>query len=183
MIDIMKEINNHKSILSNNIKNMNKEKIGVLSAWICNFLLELPNAIISLNNIIKINDSKNMIIKNILNKNIKKYKELFKNYYNETNEYDENYENINQIEITIIGGFELCIKGLTEEHLLIDALVQIINLLDYCEQFSENKEYWNNLIEKEVEIQRKYTEELSKNMVLTIETYREIYKGVKFNII
>ena len=180
MVDILNEIEGHKLTIHKNIKKLPQAKIYILSAWICKFLLRLPNAVKILNKYIKITDDENTIIQKIINGNIHDYEKLFEEF-SKIDVYDENFEELEQLEIIILAGIDSCIKGLNDPNMLVGSLVDIIiNLFDYYEQFSEKPEYWNKLKKEEMEIQKKYTEELSREVFLTIETYHEKYNLVDF---
>ncbi|SFC51770.1 hypothetical protein [Flavobacterium phragmitis] len=102
-------------------------------------------------------------------------------YDTETDEYADDFVELEPMEVNILSGLENCIYSLEKPQNTPSNFLLIIDILDYYENFSDKPEYWNKLLEEEIQFQKEIAEKLSNGENLNENVYFERYKNVSFD--
>jgi hypothetical protein len=85
------------------------------------------------------------------------------------------------MEVNIISGLENSVCAYDKSEYAVYNFLLAIDILDYYENFSDNPEYWNNLLKEEIDFQQKIVEQISNGSVIDESIYFERYKEVRFD--
>ena len=181
MFDIVKQIDNYLNALKVDLSELSQKDRCFFSVWCMRIVLKLPNAITIINNTYKLNLTDEGLLEHILSaKNIGHYELLIKKSLDEMEEYADDFVEMEQLDIFVLAGFEQCIKGVNNSDDLVYAAENLINILDFYEQFTDEQEYWNNLLEQEFIGQKEFVDDILKGKPVNIDSYHEFYENVNF---
>lgn len=173
-MEILDIYRNHCDTLKNKIENRTENEIIDLILTVSKFYFNLPfEDIIKKHILIDINQDE--FLNDLKANNLSYYRDANQKSLEEINEYDPEYEEIDQIELSVLSGFSDMINENKKESLfrLFDG---VITVLDYYEQFSERPQYWNKILEKELCSQIK----LLETKKINLKHYTEKYKKDEF---
>lgn len=81
----------------------------------------------------------------------------------------------------MLEGIDSCTNTMDEPAHLVQVFVNVIDTLDYYEQFSPDEpDYWNALLEIEIAFQKTIVERLIKGEPIALDTYGKKYQNVQF---
>lgn len=88
-------------------------------------------------------------------------------------EYADDYEEAAAMEIFMVGAFSRAVANLQNTGNVVRLFVDIINVLDYYENFSDNPVFWNSLLVKEMEAQLEILTQLKAKPLFDSSIYEE----------
>lgn len=179
-MDIVKHIAQHTENLDLELKNVSLAQRKNLKISLLGFYFLLPEFESVIKKYIQIDITKEQLLDDIANDNLDEYRKADDKSNAEVDVYAEDYEEPEPVEIFILDAFSHAISSLNYENLVF-LFVGIIDVLDYYENFSDEPEFWNDLLEKEVEFQNDILEKLKLNDPVDASIYYEKYKGVDFD--
>lgn len=180
MFDIVSVISKHTAFLENKLLQLDlSQRKSIGKAFIRLFFL-LPNAKECIKHNLKIEIEEDKILSDLENNNLQYFKDALKNYNAEIDEYADNFEELEPMEINIISGFENCVNAFQKSEYALYNFLLLIDILDYYENFSENREYWNNILKEEIEFQQRIAEQISNGESIEENIYLERYKNIPF---
>lgn len=179
-MDIVKHIAQHTENLNFELKNSSLEQRKNLKITLLNFYFLLPEFEAVIKKYIQIDVTKEQLLDDIANDKLDEYRKANDKSNAEVDVYAEDYEEPEPVELFILDAFSHAISSLNHENLVF-LFVGIIDVLDYFENFSDEPEFWNDLLEKEVEFQNEILLKLKSNNQVDASTYYEKYKGVDFD--
>ena len=94
--------------------------------------------------------------------------------------YADDYEEAEQTEIFILDAFDCAISDTKNTESLVSLFVGIIDTLDYYENFSDEPEYWNDILEKEVAFQNEMLNKIKSQELFDNSIYQKRYNNVEF---
>ncbi|KAF2509087.1 hypothetical protein [Flavobacterium foetidum] len=181
MFDIVSVISKHTAFLEDNLKALNPNQKKSIGCAFAKFYFLLPNVSECLEEHLKIKITEEQFINDFKNNNLQYFRNLLKNYDAETDPYSEDFVELEPMEINILSGLENCAFCLEEPQINMSNFLLVIDILDYYEDFSDNPEYWNKLLEEEIQFQKEIAERLSNGENLDENIYYERYKNVPFD--
>ncbi len=180
MFDIVSIISKHTALLENNLKELYPLQNKRIAFAFAQFYFLLPDVTECLENRLGIRTTKDQFIKDLENNTIWYIKEALEKYDAETDEYADDFVELEPMEVNILSGLENCIYSLEKPQNVISNFLLIIDIIDYYENFSDKPEYWNRLLEEEIQIQREITERMANGEIPEENLYYERYKNVDF---
>ncbi len=179
-MEIVKHIKKHTESLQKGFEKLSIDQIKQLKILALGFYFKLPHWQEVIEGYIKSPINKKKLIEDILDDSATSYKEIIEKCTAEVDEYADDYEEMEQVTIFILNAFENSVTENTRKDSLVEMYLDIINTLDHYENFSEEPEYWNQILEKEVEFQSELLVQLQSQMRLDLNTYDERYRNIKF---
>jgi hypothetical protein len=179
-MDILKHITKHTEKLKTELSKANSEQKKNLKISTLEFYFIFPEFEATINKYIEISIEKSQLISNIISENLKDYRKATENSNAEVDVYANDYEEPEQNEIFILNAFENAISDIKNTTSLVDLFIGIIDTLDYYENFSENPEYWNNLLVEEVNRQNEILKNLHLKSEIDTLIYQKAYSKVEF---
>lgn len=183
MFDILSILTQHTAFLEDNLKKLDLNQKRSIGSAFAKFYLSLPNATKCIQEHLKIKITKEQLIQDLLNDNVQYFKDAIKKHNDETDPYAADFVELEPIEIFILGGLENCVNCLKKSHVSRSNFLLIIDILDYCENFSDQPEYWNHLLEDEILFQQKIVKQIAAGEILEENLYYERYKEVNFDAV
>lgn len=180
-MDIVNQINPHIKRLNEGLAHSSFEQRKSLTIAILSVYFKLYNFEETIKKHIGININKVQLISDISNNNVHHYKETIEKSNAEIDVYADDYEELEQIEVFILDGFTNAVSDLTITEHLVSLFIGIIDLLDYYENFSDTPEFWNNLLEKEVEFQNDILIKIKSGQTFDLSIYQKRYKEIEFD--
>lgn len=123
---------------------------------------------------------KQQLITDIANANIQTYQNAVNQSNADTDVYSDGYEEPDPMELFVLDAFASAISDLKFSSNIVALFIGIMDTLDYYENFSDRQEYWNNLLEKEVEFQKEILIQLRSNEAVSASIYKKRYQTVEF---
>lgn len=182
MFDILKVLTQHTAFLEKNLKSLDIDQKKSIGIAFIRFYFLLPNVSECLQQHLKIEITEKQLISDVANNNVQHFKDALQKYDDETDEYAEGFEELEAMEINILSGLENCIYCFESSKYAINNFLLIIDILDYCENFSDNPKYWNKLLKEEIQFQEKIVKQISGREILDDNLYSERYKEVDFDL-
>ena len=145
-----------------------------------NFYFQLPQAHEVIEQYIKMPIEKDKLAEAIDNGSTDFYREIMAKSTAEVDEYADDYEELEQIPLYILNAFEHAVADNANTASTVELFLDIINTLDYYENFTEEPGYWNLLLEKEVAYQVALLKQLENKEQLDVTIYDKHYKDVDF---
>lgn len=145
------------------------------------FYFLLPDFEKIISKYINIDIDKKQLISDIQREYTKIYQNASKKSKAEIDEYSDDYEEPVPIEIFILDVFDNATSDRENLESLTRLFTGIIDTLDYYENFSDEPEYWNNLLEKEITLQNEILTTLKKKETFDTAIYQKRYGNVEFN--
>lgn len=152
-----------------------------LTIALLGFYFQLPDFEDVVSKFIKISIDKNQLVSDISKGNVENYRKALKKSDAELDEYSDGYEELDAIELFILGAFENAIGDLKSTGGLFQLFIGIIDTLDYYEQFSDEPEFWNSLLAKEVDFQNEILATLKSQDVFDPSVYQKRYNHIDFS--
>lgn len=180
MIDIVKYINKHTESLQKGFANLSIEQVTQLKLMALGFYFQLPQSKTIIERYINSPIDKEKLIEDIVKGSTSSYQEIMEKSIAALDEYADDYEELEQIPIFILDAFENAIADHKKKESVVGLFLDIINTLDYYENFSEEPDYWNELLEKEVAFQSELLLQLESQVPLDTAIYEKRYKKVGF---
>lgn len=181
MFDITKEINSHLAFLKETLASFSAKDRCFFSAWCIKVTLKLPNALEAINCTYNLNITQLSLLEDILSaRNIESYTEAIQHHLDKLDEYAEDFDESDELKVFALTGFEQCILGIGNSAHLVYAAENIINILDFYEQLSDDSKYWNNLLEKEVVAQKQVVTAILEHAATDIDSHHTFYEDVHF---
>lgn len=180
-MDIVKHIKQHNENLQSGLIATSPEQRQSLKVTTLGFYALLPDFEEVVRKYTKIDIDNKQLIYNIKNENVENYRKACFNSSAEIDPYSDDFEELEQIEIFILDAFENLVSETENLESLIGLFIGIIDTLDYYENFSDNPEYWNDLLEKEVEFQDEILNSLKMNGTFDTSIYEKRYENVDFS--
>lgn len=180
-MDIVKHIKQHTENLQNGLIAISSEQKQNLKVIALGFYALLPNFEEVVSKYIKIQIDHEQLIADIKNENVENYRKESKKINAEVDVYADDYEEPEQIEIFILDAFDNLVSDTKNIESLVGLFIGIIDTLDYYENFSDEPEYWNNLLDKEVAFQNEILNALKIKEIIDPSIYQKRYVDVEFN--
>lgn len=180
-MDIVKHIKRHCENLQIELSKSSTEHRKSLKLATLGFYFLLPNFEEVIKKYIKIDMDRQQLISDIKNKNVENYQKAIEKSNAETDEYSDDFEEAEPIEIFILDAFANATSNLADLNSLEGLFTGIIDTLDYYENFSDNPEYWNNCLEKEVAFQTEILSMIKTQHTFDTSIYQKRYNDVEFN--
>ncbi|WP_149205919.1 hypothetical protein [Flavobacterium johnsoniae] len=181
MFDIVSVISKHTAFLEDKLKQLDLNQRKSIGKAFIPFYFLLPETVECIEHHLKIKISESKLIEGLENNTLQYFKDALKNYSIYIDPYADDFEELEPIEIDIICGLENCINSIEKEEYITYNFLLLIDILYYYQDFSENPEYWNNLLKEEIDFQQKIVEQISNGTVIDESIYFERYKEVKFD--
>lgn len=179
-MDIVKHINQHTKSLIEELISSSLEQRTSLAIAILEFYFQLPKFKETIQKYIRIRIKKHQVIADISEGRVQKYQEAIEKSNTDIDVYGDNYEEREPIEILILDAFSNATSDLKLSTKIVALFIGIIDTLDYYENFSDKPEFWNNLLEKEVEFQHEILTQVRLKQAVDISMYQKRYKNVEF---
>ncbi|TDX87288.1 hypothetical protein [Epilithonimonas xixisoli] len=179
-MDIVKHIKQHTENLHTELSKSSAEQRKNLKLATLGFYFHLPDFENVISKYIKIDIDKNQLISDISKGNLENYQKAIEKSLAETDEYSDDYEEPESIEIFILEAFGSATSDLKDLNSLEGLFAGIIDVLDYYENFSDNPEYWNTSLEKEVAFQNEILNMIKTQDNFDTSIYLKQYNDVKF---
>ena len=180
-MDIVKQIDQHTKSLVDGLVRSSLEQRKSLAISILGFYFQLPNFKETIYKYIRIRIKKQQLISDINNGLVQNYQEAIEKSNADADVYVDNYEEPEPIEIFILDAFASGTSDLKFTTKIVALFIGIIDTLDYYENFSDRPEFWNNLLEKEVEFQKEVLIQLGSKQAFDASMYQKRYKDVNFD--
>jgi hypothetical protein len=179
-MDIVKQIDQHTKSLVDRLVNSSLEQRKSLAISILGFYFQLPKFKETIHKYIGIKVSRDQLISAIDSGQIQNYQEAIEKSNADIDVYADNYVEPEQIEIFILDAFANASSDLKFTTKVVALFIGIIDILDYYVNFSDRSEFWNNLLEKEVEFQNEVLDRLQLKQTFDAYMYQKRYKKVDF---
>ncbi|WP_426473834.1 hypothetical protein [Chryseobacterium balustinum] len=180
-MDIVKRIDQHTKSLVDGLVSSSLEQRKSLAISILGFYYQLPKFKETIHQYIGIKVKTHQLISDINNGHTQNYQKVIEKSNADIDVYADNYEEPEPIEIFILDAFAGVTSDLKFSMNLVALFIGIIDTLDYYENFSDRPEFWNNLLEKEVEFQKEVLIQLGSKQGFDASMYQKRYKNVNFD--
>lgn len=181
MFDIVSVISKHTAFLENKLKELNLHQRKSIGSAFARFYFLLPETTECIKHYLKIKITEKQFLEDLENDTLHYFTEAVKKYDTETDPYADDFEELEPMEVNIISGLENCANASEKPEFAVYNFLLLIDILDYCENFSENPKYWNKLLKEEINFQQKIVEQISKGEIMDEKVYFERYKEVPFD--
>lgn len=180
-MDIVKQIDQNTKSLVDGLVSSSLEQRKNLAISILGFYYQLPKFEETIHKYIGIKVKRNQLFLDINNGHIENYLQTIEKSNADIDVYADNYEEPEPIEIFILDAFASGTSDLKFTTKIVALFIGIIDTLDYYENFSDRPEFWNNLLEKEVEFQKEVLIQLGSKQAFDASMYQKRYKNVNFD--
>lgn len=180
-MDIVRHIQQHYENLHIELSKSSSEQKKNLKVATLSFYFLLPDFEEIIRKYIRIDIDKKQLTSDIKNRNVEKYQKAIEKNNAEIDEYSDEFEEAEPIEIFILDAFENATSDLDDLKSLEALFYGIIDTLDYYENFSDNPEYWNNILEKEVAFQNEILNTIKTKDIFDTSIYQIRYENVEFS--
>jgi hypothetical protein len=180
-MDIVKQIDQHTKNLVDGLVSSSLEQRKSLAISILGFYYQLPKFEETIHKYIGIKVKRNQLFLDIINGHIENYLETIEKSNVAIDVYADTYEEPEPIEIFMLDAFASGTSDLKFTTKIVALFIGIIDTLDYYENFSDRPEFWNNLLEKEVEFQKEVLIQLGSKQAFDASMYQKRYKNVNFD--
>ena len=180
-MDIVKQIDQHTKSLNDGLVSSSLEQRKSLAISILGFYFQLSKFRETIHKYIGIKVKSNQLIADINKGNIENYQEAIEKSNADVDVYADNYEEPEPIEIFMLDAFDSATSDLKFTTRIVALFIGIIDALDYYENFSDRSEFWNNLLEKELEFQNDILIQLGLKQAFDASMYQNRYENVDFD--
>ncbi|MHC0439474.1 hypothetical protein [Flavobacterium sp. 3-210] len=181
MFNILDVLSQHKVFLENNLKELKIEQRKKIAVGFAQFYFLLDNVSECVEKHLKIKITEEELINNLKNNNIQYFKDALEKYDSETDEYADEFVELDAMEINILSGLENCVFSIENSQNVLLNFLLLIDILDYYENFSDNPEYWNKLLKEEIFFQKEIVQQIKNEKSLNDNFYFDRYKDVLFD--
>lgn len=179
-MDIVQHIRAYTESLQTGFAKLSAEQRKLLKVMALTFYFQLPDAVNVIEGHIHGPIDKDRLLEDIRNGTAGRYKEITGKSNDDLDEYADDYEELEQIPIYILDAFDHAVDDNPSSDGVVALFLGIINTLDYYENFSEEPEYWNGVLEKEVVFQKQLLATLESGNELDTSIYQHRYGDVTF---
>lgn len=179
-MDIVKHINQHTENLKQGLADSSFEQRKSLTIALLGFYFQWSDFEDIISKYIKIDISKKQLVSDINSQNVDKYQKANEKSIAQTDEYSDDYEEPEPIELFLLDAFANATDGLENTDPLVGLFIGIIDLLDYYENFSDEPEFWNTCLDKEVEFQNETLIHLKSVETFDALLYQKRYDKIEF---
>ncbi|MFD2554523.1 hypothetical protein [Sphingobacterium tabacisoli] len=176
-MDIVQHITAHTERLRLGIPYASAKQLRDLKIAGLKFFFLLPDFVRIVQQYIPIAVKQEELIEDIVNGRLQQYQQAIERSNKEVDVYADDYEELEQLELFVLNAFEYATSA-DEANAVIGLLLEIIDTLDYYENFSDNPLYWNKLLEEELVFQNELLKQLKANKDLQTDSYRIRYQDV-----
>lgn len=180
MIDIIKIIKPHTVFLETQLVNTNLDQRVRMAACMARFFLKLPSLKTCFATHLNIEIEDEKLITDILNEDTALYRDAFKRFDDSVDPYADDFEELDSFELVLLEGIDSCTNTMEQPVHLAQVFVNVIDTLDYYEQFADDPDYWNQILQKEIAFQKTTIDRLIKGEQIELDTYSKRYKDVEF---
>lgn len=184
MQDFLEVFGKHMEFMEDASRKITSDNKLIFVRWCLNFLSKMPNRLEYIIDFYKLSDTPQSLLKNILSTDkAKEYLQRINESLDAMDEYADDFEVIDAPEIHILGLFETSARSVCniKEASIAICAEYIINILDFHVEFSDNPDLWSELLDKEMENQKLFVNDLINNREVSETKYHEIYDNVDFN--
>lgn len=182
-MDIVQHIKQHTEDLQQGLIHCSPEQFKKLKTAVIGFYYLLPGFEDVINRYININITRDQLSADIIIENLESYQTAIAKSNAETDEYAADYEEPEDIDIFILEAFDNLVADTDNTASLVSLFIGVINTLDYYENFSDAPEYWNNLLEQELVLQKEILQAIARNELPDSSIYEKRYDKVDFTVI
>lgn len=177
-MDIVKHIGKHTENLQKGLERSSIEQRKSLIIALLKFYFLLDNFEQVIAKYIRIEIDKNRFISDLRNENVQQYKEAIAKSADGMDEYADDYEEPGPVEIFVLDAFSCAVSDVKNAGNVTGLLTGVIDVLDYFENFSEEPEFWNDVLEKEVRFQNEILSETDLRKTFDPSIYHERYEEI-----
>ena len=180
-MDIVKHLKKHTERIHSQLLNASIKERQLLKTTTLRFYFLLPDFENVVHQHLKITIDKDQLVSDIVEGHLEKYQKAVEKSNAEIDEYGDDFEELEQMEIFILEAFENATSSSEDIHSLEKLFTGIIDVLDYYENFSDRPEYWNSLLEKELSFQIELLNLLKSPEDFDSFIYQKRYEDVDFS--
>ncbi|MDR2234943.1 MAG: hypothetical protein LBE92_02360 [Chryseobacterium sp.] len=177
-MDIVKHIAKHTEDLRNGFTDSSPEQRKSLVTAVLRFYFLLDDFDGIIARYINISLEKEQLIADINRENTRHYQEANEKSLAETDEYADDYEEPDPIELFVLDAFSNAVSDLNKVENIVGLLIGVIDTLDYYENFSDHPEFWNEILEKEVRFQNEISSDIKSQKIFDPMMYHERYHKI-----
>jgi hypothetical protein len=174
-MNILEEYQKHCAFLQTQLSNKSETEKQTLRLTLLNFCFLIPNFEKLVAQHISITLNKTEFVSDIIQNNMESYRSAVTKAEEAIDEYTEDYEELDTIEILTLSMFDAILLEDSSQS-VFQLFNGIIELLDYYQQFSDRPNYWNTILAEELQRQK----ELLATPVVDANYYTEVYKNISF---
>jgi hypothetical protein len=182
-MDIVTHIQPHTENLQNVCGRLSTEQLKNLKLAVMEFYYLLPGFEDVVSRYIKIPITKDQLSTDISNGNLESYQTAIEKSNAEIDEYAADYEEPEALDIFILEALDNAVASTNNPASVAGLFLGVINTLDYYENFSDEPEYWNKLLEQELLLQNEIVSAAEKNELSAHSVYQKQYKYVDFAVL
>ncbi|WP_153395242.1 hypothetical protein [Chryseobacterium vaccae] len=174
-MDIVKHIKEHtgnlqKGLISSSIEQRKNLIIALLNFY---FLLDDFEEVTA--KYIYLEIDKKQLISDIRNEKVKQYQEANEKSLDGLDEYADDYEEPEPVEIFILDALGNAVCDINSTENIVGLFIGVIDALDYFENFLDEPEFWNDVLEKEVNFQNEILSEITAQEKIDPSVYHKRY--------
>lgn len=179
-MDIVKHLTKHTEHIHSQLLNTSVEERKLLKTITLRFYFLLPDFDNIVRKCLKIVIDKDQLVSDIIEGYVEKYQYAVKKSNAEIDEYADDFEEAEQMEIFIIDAIDNATSSVADVASLERLFLGIIDVLDYYENFSDRPD-WNGLLEKELPFQIELLNSIKSPENLDSYIYQKRYEEVDFS--
>ncbi|MBJ9951734.1 MULTISPECIES: hypothetical protein [unclassified Acinetobacter] len=180
MIDIVKIIDLHTFALKQSIEQASIEQRKSLVKAIFSFYEKLPLFYFYIEKNYKITINKSQLFDDIDHELLIDYQQKIQRSNAVIDEYTDDYETLDEIEVICLDAFAMMVAKQSKSQALVALFSAVIEVLDYYQNFSDQPEYWNAILEKEVLFQEQIIHDISSHIIFDSAIYTSQYQNIEF---
>ncbi|MFN0254139.1 hypothetical protein [Pedobacter ureilyticus] len=180
-MDIVKHLKKHTEQIHSQLLNTSVEERMLLKTITLRFYFLLPDFDNIVRKCLKINIDKDQLVSDIIDGHLEKYQKPVKKSNAEIDEYADDFEEAEQMEIFILDAIDNATSSVADLPSLERLFLGIIDVLDYYENFSDQPEYWNGLLDKELPFQIEFLNSIKSPENVDSFSYQKRYEDVDFS--
>ncbi|WP_336932457.1 hypothetical protein [Acinetobacter bereziniae] len=180
MIDIVKIIDLHTFALKQAIEQASIEQRKSLVKALFSFYEKLSHFYVSIEKNYQITINKSQLFNDIDHELLIHYQQKIQRSNSAIDEYADDYEELDEIEVICLDAFAMMVSNQHKSQALVALLSGVIEVLDYYQNFSDQPEYWNAILEKEVLFQEQIMNDISTHITFDATIYAHRYQNIEF---
>ncbi len=180
-MDIVKHISAHTDRLRVALSHASSVQLRDIRAAGLRFFLLLPDFEQTIQHHINIPVSGEQLLADIDSDNLEHYQQAIEKSNAEVDVYADDYEELEQLELFVLNAFEYATAGSNPVDTTMGLLLEIVDTLDYYENFSDSPHYWNKLLEEEIAFQNALLEQVKAGERIAVDSYSLRYREVTFS--
>lgn len=179
-MNIVQIIDQHTFALKHAIEQASLMQRKSLVKAVFGFYEKLPHFYQTIEQYYHIHIENNQLLKDIDQENLALYQNQIKLANAEVDEYSDDYEELEAIQIIALDAFSMVVSNQNKSKNLLALLSSVIEVLDYYENFSDDPAYWNQVLEQEIIFQKQIMNEISENVIVDESIYVQRYQSIEF---